>query len=58
MLCFKIWKVILIFAFTISTCCMSYWHSSSKDGFKIAGLIFTIVLGIIGQILVGFLPEF
>lgn len=51
-------NVIPIAIFVIATCAMSYWHGSSEYGWRIGGLIFTIVLGILGQILVGFFPMF
>lgn len=47
-----------IATFAIITCVMSYWHGSSPRGWKIFGLIYTIILGIISQILVGFFPMF
>lgn len=51
-------NAIPISLFVIVTCIMSYWHGKSKDGFGIAGVVFTIILGILGQTLVGFFPIF
>lgn len=47
-----------ITAFVLLTCVMSYWHGRSEHGWRIVGLVYTIILGIIGQILVGFFPMF
>ena len=47
-----------IMVFVLMTCIMSYWHGRSEYGWRIAGLVYTIILGIIGQILVGFFPMF
>lgn len=47
-----------ITVFVLLTCIMSYWHGRSEYGWRIAGLVYTIILGIIGQILVGFFPMF
>lgn len=44
--------------FVLVTCIMSYWHGRSVHGWRIAGLVYTIILGIIAQILVGFFPMF
>lgn len=44
--------------FVLVTCIMSYWHGKSEHGWRIAGLVYTIILGIIAQILVGFFPMF
>lgn len=47
-----------ISVFVIVTCLVSYWHGKSKQGFGIVGVLYTIILGIFGQILVGFFPMF
>lgn len=49
-------NAIPIAMFVIATCAMSYWHGRSEYGWRIGGLIFTIILGICGQILVGLFP--
>ena len=51
-------NVIPVIIFVIVTCSMSYWHGRSEYGFRLGGLIFTIILGMLGQILVGFFPIF
>lgn len=47
-----------IAAFVLVTCTTSYWHGRSVHGWRIAGLVYTIILGVIAQILVGFFPMF
>lgn len=47
-----------ITVFVLLTCITSYWHGRSERGWRIVGLVYTIILGIIGQILVGFFPMF
>lgn len=44
--------------FVAVSCSMSYWHGISKHGYGIGGLMFTILLGFIGQLLVVFYPIF
>lgn len=51
-------NAIPITIFVIVTCCMSYWHGRAKQGYRVSGLIYTIVLGSVGQILVGLIPIF
>lgn len=42
----------------ILCCVMSYWHGVSKDGLKISGLIYTVILGVSATILVIVQPIF
>lgn len=42
----------------ILCCVMSYWHGVSEDGFKIGGLIYTVILGVSATILVVVKPIF
>lgn len=51
-------NAIPIIVFVVITNAMSYWHGRSENGWGIGGLIFTIILGILGQILVGLFPIF
>ena len=56
MLHYSILDAIPITIFVVVTCSVSYWHGKSEHGLGIPGLIYTIVLGTLGQILVGFFP--
>lgn len=51
-------NAIPIIVFVVVTNVMSYWHGRSENGWGIGGLIFTIILGTVGQILVGLSPMF
>mgnify|MGYP006972331610 FL=1 len=44
--------------FVIITCATSYWHARSEQGWGLYGLFYTIFLGIVSQIFVGFFPMF
>lgn len=55
---YNLLNAIPIAIFVAVSCLMSYWHGKSKYGYGIAGLMFTILLGFIGQLLVVFYPIF
>ena len=55
---YSVLDAIPIMIFVLVTNIMSYWHGKSPHGWRIPGLAFTIVLGMIAQILVGFFPTF
>lgn len=42
--------------FMIVCCLMSYWHGKSEDGWGIVGVIYSIVVGIVGLILLTLCP--
>lgn len=56
MLHYSVLDAIPITIFVVVTCLMSYWHGKSEHGLGMPGVIFTIVLGTLGQILAGFFP--
>ncbi len=51
-------NIIPTFIVTCLLCIMSYWHGSSEYGWRLGGLVYTLVLGFVFAVFVVKLPIF
>ncbi len=51
-------NIIPTYIITVLLCIMSYWHGSSEYGWRKAGLILNLILGLVFSVLVIKMPIF